>query len=112
MRALLLGILFLMSPVMAGETGRGELQDLPEPPDLPDQVESGETIEPEVTIIQREDRTIEEYSINGRTYMIKVIPNVGPPYYFVDNDGDGKLETRVNDVHQDMPVPQWVIFSW
>ena len=112
MRALFFLLLFVTVPVYAGDTGRADLEDIPKPPTLPDPVQSGETIEPEVTIIQREDRTIEEYSINGRTYMIRVIPDFGPPYYFVDNDGDGSLETRINDINQDMPVPQWVIFSW
>lgn len=84
---------------------------VPKPPDLPEPMQSGEAIEPEVTIIQEEDRKIEEYRLNGRLYMVKVIPSVGPPYYFVDRDGDGTLESRKRGL--DTPqVPQWVIFRW
>ena len=109
-------ILFLMvfcvTPVYAAEADKKDLQDVPEPPDLPDTVESGEVIEPEVTIIRRDDATIEEYRVNGALYMVKIIPLVGKPYYLVDKDGDGRMESRVNNIYQDMPVPQWVLFSW
>ena len=47
--------------------------------------------EPEVNIIKQTDQTIEEYRIGGRLYMIKVTPKVGPPYYLVDDLGDGKF---------------------
>ncbi|MGR8919575.1 MAG: DUF2782 domain-containing protein [Gammaproteobacteria bacterium] len=73
--------------------------------------EEGET-EPEVTIIQRRDAVYEEYRLNGRLYMVKVKPVVGPPYYFVDRDGDGLMETRMNDRATQIDIPKWVIFSW
>src|SRR3989304_4831624 len=87
-------------------------KDIPEPPALPDPVESGEAIAPQVTIIQRDDATIEEYRVNGVLYSVKIIPVVGPAYYLVDRDGDGQLESRVNDITRDIPVPLWLIFSW
>ncbi|MEQ8661712.1 MAG: DUF2782 domain-containing protein [Gammaproteobacteria bacterium] len=74
-----------------------------------------EELEPEVTIIQREDATYEEYRLNGRLYMVKVVPAVGPPYYYIDNDGDGLMETQTGSrtSRTGQPeVPQWVIFSW
>jgi hypothetical protein len=74
-----------------------------------------EELEPEVTIIEREDATYEEYRLNGRLYMVKVVPAVGPPYYYIDNDGDGLMETRTGSrtSRTGQPeVPQWVIFSW
>lgn len=89
-----------------------EFSDMPAPPVLPDLMESGEPIEPEVTIIRRKEDTIEEYRINGQLYMVKVIPVVGKPYYFVDRDGDGHLESRVGQIYEDIYVPQWVLFSW
>lgn len=85
---------------------------VPEPPVLPPPVESGEALEPEVTIIRRDDATIEEYRINGRLYKVKVIPVVGKPYYLVDRTGDGRMETRMSEIYDDFVVPQWVIFSW
>lgn len=83
--------------------------DIPPPPDS---VESGEAIEPEITIIQREDMSVEEYRVNGRLYMVKIVPIVGKPYYLVDNDGDGLMESRMSDIYNVPIVPQWVIFSW
>ncbi len=81
------------------------------PPPLPSGVPD-ETIEPEVTIIQQDDRTIEEYSINGQRYMVKVIPAKGVPYYLVDADGDGNLDTQSNELDPKILVPSWVIFRW
>lgn len=115
MNKLVMLFAFLMGIAMHGfaeEQAEAGLQELPEPPDLPNQMQSGETIEPEVTIIRREDATIEEYRINGRRYMVKVTPVVGKPYYLVDKDGNGSLETRMSDIYNDIAVPQWVLFSW
>lgn len=112
MKKFILFLLFAMQPVFAADQQPEGLEDIPEPPTLPDPVESGEAIEPEVTIIQRKDATIEEYRINGNLYMVKVTPVVGKPYFLVDRDGDGRLESKVNDIYNDMVVPQWVLFSW
>ena len=78
----------------------------------PDPVEIDESLEPEVTIIQRKDATVEEYRINGRLYMVKITPFVGPSYYLLDNDGDGFMEKRIGQPYTDVVIPQWVIFSW
>jgi len=88
------------------------LKELPAPLPPPERVEHDEELEPEVTIIQREDATVEEYRVNGRLYMVKVTPVVGKPYYFVDRDGDGLMESRMSDLYNPTRVPQWVIFSW
>lgn len=96
----------------AGDINHGGLEPVPEPPQLPDPLESGEVIEPEVTIIRKDDATIEEYRINGRLFMVKVIPVVGKPYYLVDNNGDGRMDARMNDLTNGFVVPQWVILSW
>ncbi len=106
----LLAALSLM--VSAAEEGRQDLEEVPEPPELPSTVQSGEPIEPEVTIIKKEGATISEYRVNGQLYMIKITPDVGKPYYLIDNDGDGNLESRVNDIYSNISVPQWVIFKW
>ena len=68
--------------------------------------------EPEVRIIQRPDMTIEEYSVQGRVYMIKVDPDVGPPYYLIDRNGDGEWDDRLSELGPDVNVPQWTIFEW
>lgn len=68
--------------------------------------------EPEVRIIKRGDKTVEEYRINGNLYMIKITPVKGFPYYLIDSDGDGVLESRRNDIEPDFVIPRWTIFSW
>lgn len=88
------------------------LQALPEPPDIPPRVKSGETLEPEVTIRREEKQTITEYRINGRLQSIKVQPVVGPPYWLVDTTGDGFTDTRYDNYYPPFAIPGWVIFRW
>lgn len=68
--------------------------------------------EPEVTIIQRDTDVIEEYRLQGRLYMIKITPRHGVPYYLVDTDGDGNLETRRNEISENLLIPNWTLFRW
>jgi len=82
-----------------------------ESPEIPGSLESGEQIEPQITIIRQEDKIIEEYRVNNNLYMIKVTPVTGMPYYLIDFDGDGKLDVRKNEL-DDVIVPQWVLFTW
>ncbi len=84
---------------------------VPEPPDIPPALVDGEAIEPEVTIIKKEEGTIYEYRINGMLYMIKVQPQVGPAYYLVDRDGDGEFDSRSSDPTK-IAVPQWILLRW
>jgi hypothetical protein len=88
-------------------------QDVPAPPDipLPEVTVDGEVIEPDVTIIKREEGTIYEYRINGQLYMVKIQPDAGPPYYMVDRDGDGEFDSRSNDP-TNISVPQWILMRW
>lgn len=87
-----------------------ESQDAREP--LPPKVQD-EQIEPTVTIRQEEDRRIEEYSQNGRVYMVKITPENGPPYYFMDMDGDGVLERDERSrAFQPVEPAQWKIKEW
>ena len=69
-------------------------------------------LEPEVTIRQGENEMIEEYRVNNQLYMIKVIPRKGYAYYLVDTDGDGRLDTRKNDLAEDVLIPQWTLMRW
>ncbi|WP_353569837.1 DUF2782 domain-containing protein [Candidatus Albibeggiatoa sp. nov. BB20] len=69
-------------------------------------------LEPQVTIIRRERDTVEEYRVNGVLKMVKVIPDFGPAYYLVDNDGDGQLETSRFAIDPNAQLPQWILFSW
>ncbi len=112
MKKILLALCLLVAaPMLAMAEEKSDLQPLPGPPKLPPQVQSGEVLEPEVTIVETDKGTVHKYSVNGQVYMVKVVPEAGPPYYFIDSDGDGKLDAKVNDIHN-ISVPQWVLFSW
>lgn len=87
--------------------------ELEKPPPLPPKVQD-EQIEPTVTIRQEEGRRVEEYSLNGRVYMVKITPKGGgPSYYYVDTDGDGRLELdeRSRAMNPVLPV-HWKIAEW
>jgi len=105
--------LILTAGLWQGALAEEGLQEVPEAaPAPPAAIEDGQELEPDVTIVQRKDATVEEYRLNGRLYMVKVVPVIGKPYYLVDNDGDGLMERRISDLQRDPIVPQWVIFSW
>ncbi len=90
-----------------------ELEAIPEPPPLPAQVQSGETLEPEVRIVRKDKATVTEYLVNGRVRAIKVQPDGKfPAYYLYDSDGNGSLDQRLNRYDPDLLIPNWVIFSW
>ena len=84
--------------------------DAPEQP-LPPKVQD-EQIEPTVTIREEEERTVEEYSYNGQIYMVKITPKVGVPYYLIDSDGDGNLETAPNKGLAPVQPVYWKIKEW
>lgn len=65
--------------------------------------------EPDVTIRQEGERTVEEYRVNGFLYAVKVIPKNGKPYFLVRADGDSNF---IRADRPDMLIPAWEIFSW
>jgi len=83
---------------------------------LPALAEEAEPAAPEssgeVTIQESKSDIVEELRVNGRLYAIRVSPKRGVPYYLVDSDGDGNLETRKNDTDSDLLIPAWVIKKW
>ncbi|MGR9088027.1 MAG: DUF2782 domain-containing protein [Gammaproteobacteria bacterium] len=100
-------------PVYAVDDKPPNLEPAPEEgPEPPLPVESGETIEPDITIIRKGKDTIQEYRRSGRLYMIKVIPDIGPPYYFIDTDGDGRMDVRGNDLDRGSNINMWKILEW
>ena len=109
-RHLILALSFLAMGLTAHADDKTR-EDLLVPPPPP-KLQSGEPIEPEVTIIKKKDATEELYSINGQVYAVKITPSSGPSYYLIDTDGDGLLETTQNDIERGLNVPQWILFSW
>lgn len=81
-----------------------------EMPPLP-QVEPGAIPDAEVTIVPGDGATIEEYRVGGELRMLKIVPRNGPPYYLVDTNGDGELNSRRNELDA-FSVNQWILFRW
>lgn len=98
--------LFVSANVMAEDNTLEQLPVIPEP------LADGQSIEPDIEIIQKEDRTIQEYRMNGRLYMIKVVPSIGVPYYLVDTDGDGSFESSQHGLDSGLLIPSWILFEW
>ncbi len=72
--------------------------------------EEAVTGDPDVTIRQDGDKTIQEYRQNGFLYAIKVTPKGGKPYFLVRADGsDGNF---IRSDNPDMLIPAWEIFKW
>lgn len=76
---------------------------------LPLLAEEAPSGEPEVTIRQEGDKTIQEYRVNGFLYAIKVTPKGGKPYFLVRADGEAHW---MRSDKPDMLIPQWEIFRW
>jgi hypothetical protein len=91
---------------------------IPQPPILnpanseADLLQEEEETAPEITVIREKDRTIQEYRRNGQLFMIKVTPDIGPEYYFIDKDGDGQINDRLNDLDKGLNVQQWKLWQW
>jgi hypothetical protein len=83
--------------------------------DAPDEqkaIEDEESSSGQVIIKGDKKEVISEFRINGQLYMIRITPKKGLPYYLVDSDGDGNLETRWNDLAPDLLIPSWVLLKW
>jgi len=114
-RVLLLAAIYCLSPLLFAQ------QDLERPPEIPpvDAEEQplppkvqDEQIEPTVTIREEEDQRVEEYRYNGQIYMVKITPRVGVPYYLIDSDGDGNLDTSPSKGLDPVKPVYWKIKEW
>jgi hypothetical protein len=53
---------------------------------------------------------VDEYRIAGQLHVVKVTPRRGPPYYLVDKNGDGRLDSSEGEGPVS-PV-MWKLFQW
>jgi hypothetical protein len=83
---------------------------LEEPPPPPAIIEDP-TLAPEVTIRKEPERTVQEYRIKGKLYMMKVTPAHGRPYILIDHKGDGQF-ARQDNLDSGNRVPQWVLLEF
>lgn len=72
---------------------------------------AGESVEPEIAIIESGSDVVYEYRVRGVLYMVRVQPQFGPPYYFHDLDGDGVIDAQERSA-KNTAIPQWVLFRW
>ena len=86
-------------------------EDVPIPPKVQDE---DAQIQPTVTIREEDGRRIEEYRRNGMVYMVRVTPKEGGiSYYYIDTDGDGKLELDPDQQAMNPVQPvHWKIKEW
>jgi len=99
--------LIVMAGAAMAENGRQAVEAPPPPPPL----QSGQALEPQVTIRRTKREVIYEYRQNGRLVLVRVQPAAGPPYHFVDADGDGTLEYRPGEPVRNN-INQWVLRRW
>lgn len=120
-RLVLLTLLMLSCLAVRAESPQAPVSDAPPPPmPLPDAVppppttgtSEEEELQPEVRITKRGGDIIYEYRINNQLYMVKIVPRIGYPYYLVDQDGDGSLESRYGNLEPNLLVPRWIIYRW
>lgn len=57
-----------------------------------------------------EGERIEEYRVAGQLKVVKVVPLRGAPFYLIDHDGDGHIDSSKGDA----PVSPvyWKLFGW
>ena len=71
-----------------------------------------QVMEAEVVITPKDEGRIKEYRVNGQLYMVEVLPVKGAPYYLIDTDGDGLLESHQNHLESQLTVPRWTLRRW
>jgi hypothetical protein len=109
---LLSALIFALSlAAFAQKAPPAKLEPLPEAPPPPPEIAADPDLEPQVTIVRRPTETIEEYRVNGRLTMIKVMPKTGRPYYLVADGTDGTFIRR-DSLDTGIKVPMWLLFSF
>ncbi len=115
-------VLFVALPFGVMAERPANLEPLPDsappPPDYganvppaPGTGQEAPATEPEVTIVERDSATFEEYRVNGRLYKIKVTPKIGPPYYLIDEQG-ANVWRRYDSMDSGLQVPRWDILEF
>ena len=95
-----------------GESVQFQEDEQSRPGELPPKV-GGEQPPADVNIRRKGNQTLEEYSLNGRVYMVRVVPDKGVPYYILDADGDGRMESRMSEEHMSPVAPvTYKLFEW
>lgn len=88
----------------------------PPPPPLPESAPPSGAVdphlEPQVTIRRGPGRTVTEFRRQGQLYMVRIQRAGAPPYYLLDQDGDGSLESARWALPPGFLVPHWSLLRW
>ena len=82
----------------------------PVPPPPPDYSGDPE-LEPQVTIIKRDEQVVEEVRVRGELRYVRVTPRHGRSYYLIP-DGSGNAFIRRDSLDIQTKPPMWVLWSW
>lgn len=104
-------VAFAVAAAAPAQSPPPKLEPLPEAPPPPPEIANDPDLEPQVTIVRRQTETIEEYRVNGKLTMIKVMPKTGRPYYLVADGTDGTF-LRHESLDTGIRVPMWLLFSF
>ena len=108
-------VLMLLLTMVAGwsfaQAPAPRQEPLPAPPPPPADVVGDPELEPQVTIIRREDQVVEEVRIKGELRYVRVTPRHGRPYFLIP-DVNGATFIRRDSLDSSLKVPMWVLFSF
>ncbi|MFN3843149.1 MAG: DUF2782 domain-containing protein [Rehaibacterium terrae] len=89
---------------------RDAVKEVPIPEKIPAPAEREPPPAVRILVDERTGDRIEEYRVNGRLHMVKVTPRRGPPYYLLDTNGDGRLDSK--DGEGPVRPVYWVVYQW
>ncbi len=95
-------------------------QPAPPPPPLPAEGAVGTpppfagdpALEPQVTIIHRDNETVEEVRVGGELRYVRVTPRHGRPYFLVPDQNGGQFIRRDTLDTTAVKAPMWMLLSW
>jgi len=105
----LLMLLLTMAAGWSFAQAPAKTEPLPPPP--PPDVLGDQELEPQVTIIRRDDQVVEEVRVKGELQYVRVTPRHGRPYFLIP-DANGATFIRRDSLDSSLKVPMWVLFSF
>ena len=107
---------FALAGWLAASTAFAQSSAPPPPPlesvpDSPSSAPPDPDLEPQVTIIQKDQETVEEVRMSGQLRFIRVTPLHGRPYYLIPDNGPNQFIRR-DSLDSGLKVPMWVLLSW
>ncbi len=110
MNAALLMLLLTMAAGWSFAQAPPKSEPLPQPPPPPDVIGDPE-LEPQVTIVRRDEQVVEEVRVKGELRYMRVTPRHGRPYFLIP-DVNGATFIRRDSLDSSLKVPMWVLFSF